>query len=161
MKFFQKKDKSAMAEASMRELRNEVSDGFKFYGKRTLYDGDGGVVREYDETLVFFDFILVNNAAIAMGDIDLYRYSAWTGLALNPQWWPEQDVNAKAKAWFDQTVENMILRERFADPGFAELKEAISNLSGALMALLQSFDDFDEILKVKAANGIKWATEKN
>jgi hypothetical protein len=159
MKIFKKKqEKVALIEESIRELRDDVDKGLKHYGTHTLFNGDGGAVRDYDEVLIFLDFIHVNNAAIAMKDIDLYRFSGWTGMALNPNWWNDLTVKEKAEAWFSNSAENMTFRERYSDPGFAKLLEAISNMSGALMALLQSFDDFDDILTAKAEVASEWAS---
>ena len=158
MKFFRDKpDKSALAEKSIQTFREDVHLALKGYGKRTLFNGDGEAVRDYDEVEIFMDFIHVNNAAIAMKDIDLYRFSGWTGMALNPMWWSDLDVAEKAEAWFSQASESVAFRERYSDPGFAKLQESISNLSGAMMALLQSFDDFDEILTAKVELATKWS----
>ena len=158
MKIFKKKQENLaqIEESFFIELRTEVNNGLKHYGTHTLFNGDGGAVRDYDEVLVYLDFIHVNNAAIAMRDIDLYRFSGWTGGALNPNWWKDLTVKEKAEAWFSHEAEVDTFRERFSDPGFAKLQEAISNLSGALMALLQSFDDFDDILTAKVEVASEW-----
>ena len=163
MKIFKKKqEKRALMEESFHiELWTEVRNGLKHYGTHTLFNGDGGAVRDYDEVLVYLDFIHVNNAAIAMRDIDLYRSSGWTGLALNPNWWNDLTVKEKAEAWFSSSAEADTFRERYSDPGFAKLREAISNLSGALMALLQSFDDFDDILTAKVEVASEWASGRS
>lgn len=159
MRPFKKKSVSAeVRDSKIQNRRQEAFESISKFENFTLYNGDDGVVEEYDKDAIALDFDLINNFAIILRDPDLFNYSIWLATSLERTWW-DSDMETNARVYWRFVCEKMEFQAKYKNEEFYALSKALTNLYGAMHATMQTFETYGDTIMFMANNAQAWSKE--